>query len=185
MYDGNNKTALQSQKLIADAMLRLLDSLSFADISVSSICKEADVSRQTFYTVFGTKENVMIYELTQKCRYTPEQKQCDCRTEKLRELCAEYSGYIIENRRIMELLVRNNMMQCFYDVQYRALMDCEHFVRDVPDRERQFIVDFIAEGISSIAKNYVLTGCTADEAALADIIYMLFSGGYFHGDVYK
>ena len=36
MYKGSNKSALLSQKLISEALLRLLETMPFNDISVSS-----------------------------------------------------------------------------------------------------------------------------------------------------
>lgn len=45
----------------------------------------------------------------------------------------------------------------------------------------RYLVDFIAGGMNSIAKNYVLTGCTADGAFLEHLMYKLFGGGYFAG----
>ena len=60
MYKGSNKSALLSQKLISEALLRLLETMPFNDISVSDLCREAQVSRQTFYSLFGTKDISLI-----------------------------------------------------------------------------------------------------------------------------
>ena len=78
MYKGSNKSALLSQKLISEALLRLLESMPFNDISVSDLCREAQVSRQTFYSLFGTKENVVIYELSHNCCYLPDKDSPSC-----------------------------------------------------------------------------------------------------------
>ena len=142
MYKGTNKTALFSQKLIGDAMLRLLENTPFAEISVSDLCKEADVSRQTFYSLFGSKENVIAYTIQNSCCYI-------------------------------------GMMHFLYDAQYSSFMGCEHFFRDVTGDSRVYLVDFIAGGMNGIAKNYVLTGCRADEDYLAKLMYRLFGGLYF------
>ena len=87
MYRGSNKTAIASQQLIAEALLRLLEDSAYADVSISRICKEAGISRQTFYTLFGSKENVMIYELTNNCRYMPGESEESCKKESLRSFC--------------------------------------------------------------------------------------------------
>ena len=179
MYEGSNKTALLSQKLITEAMLRLLENKTFSEINVSDICREADVSRQTFYTNFGTKDNVILHILSCNCRYTPEQKQQECRGKSFRDFCEGYSRYIIEHRRIIELLVRNDMIHYLYDIQYREFLDCEHFVHDIQGDERLYLVDFIAGGLSSIAKNYILTGGTADGEFLMELMLRLFGGEYF------
>ena len=63
MYKGTNKTALCSQKNIADTFVQLLRDNNYTAISVSRICKAAQVSRQTFYSLFESKENIILYEL--------------------------------------------------------------------------------------------------------------------------
>lgn len=63
MYQGNNPTAQTSQKLLLDAMNTLLTEKEFKDISVSELCYRSDVSRQTFYSLFGKKENILLYQL--------------------------------------------------------------------------------------------------------------------------
>ncbi len=183
MYHGDNKTAQLSQQLIADAMIRLLEANAYAEINVSMLCKEAQVSRQTFYTLFGSKENVLLYLLQASCCYEPEENRNICRSVDFRCLCKGYSRYIIEKKTILELLVRNDMMHCLYDVQYAAIMNCAYFMQEVTGEDRMYLIDFIASGLNSIARNYVNTGCTADEAFLERMMYRLFGGIYFieHG----
>lgn len=181
MYNGENKTALLSQKLISDALLRLLHEKPFAQISVSDLCRAAEVSRQTFYSLFGSKENVIVYALQNNCRYEPEPERAACRSACFRDFCKGYSQYIISKREILELLVRNDMMHCLYDVQYESFLRCDHFINGIEGEDRLYLVDFIAGGMNSIAKNYVLTGCRADGAFLEKLMYRLFGGAYFIG----
>lgn len=179
MYRGTNKTALFSQKLIGDAMLRLLENTPYAEISVSDLCKEADVSRQTFYSLFGSKENVISYTIRNSCCFSPEDNDSVCRSASFNLFCKHYSAFIVEHRHLLELLVKNGMMHFLYDAQYSSFMDCEHFFSDVTGDSRIFLVDFIASGMNGIAKNYVLTGCNADEEYLSTLMYRLFGGLYF------
>ena len=179
MYQGSNKSALLSQKLISEAMLRLLEEKTFNDISVSDLCREAQVSRQTFYSLFGTKENVVLYELSHNCCYLPEESDVNCHSAMFRIFCEGFSRYIIEKQHIISLLVKNDMIHFLYDVQYRSLMECPYFISDVADEQRVFIVDFIASGMNSIAKNYVLTGSNADIDFLKKLMFSLFGGLYF------
>jgi AcrR family transcriptional regulator len=179
MYKGSNKSALLSQKLISDALLRLLENTPFTDISISDLCREAQVSRQTFYSLFGTKENVIIYELSHNCCFLPEKNPASCRSAVFRGFCEGYSRYIVDKKHIISLLVKNDMIHFLYDVQYHSLMDCKHFISDVSDESRIFIVDFIASGMNSIAKNYILTDGKADVKFLEKLMFSLFGGLYF------
>ena len=71
MYNGNNKTALASQRQIAAAFTALLREKPYSQISVSAICKEAGVSRQTFYSLFSSKENIVLYVLHKRHTFHP------------------------------------------------------------------------------------------------------------------
>jgi len=181
MYKGSNRSALLSQQLISEAMLRLLEERSYQDISISDLCREAQVSRQTFYSLFGAKENVIMYELKHSCQYIPDGNDSEGRAGEFRRFCREYCRYIISKRHIIELLVKNDMMHCLYDVQYHTLMDCETFIGEVTGDYRVFLIDFIASGMNSIARNYIQTGASLNEDTLSCLMLNLFSGHHFMG----
>ena len=177
MYEGENKTAQQSQQRIAEALLELLREQPFSGLSVSVLCRRAKVSRQTFYSLFGTREQVLVFALQTGCRYEPEPGRTTCRSACFRDFCRGYSRYIVDNREILELLARNDLMYTLYEMEYRSLLDCSHFMQGMASDERQYLVDFIASGMTSIAKTYVRTGCRADADTLERIMHRLFGGG--------
>ena len=63
MYDGDNPTAIKSMNWFADALIRLMSTMKYKDIIVRMLCKEADLSRQTFYNLFKDKDEVLLYYL--------------------------------------------------------------------------------------------------------------------------
>ena len=75
MYCGTNKTALQSQRQIAAAMMALIQEKPYAQISISELCKTAGISRQTFYSLFTSRDNVMVFTLQERCCYEPDAAQ--------------------------------------------------------------------------------------------------------------
>ena len=178
MYEGENKTAQQSQQRIAEAMLELLRHQPFSGLSVSVLCRKAGVSRQTFYSLFGTREQVLIFALQTGCRYEPEPERTVCRSACFRDFCRGYSRYIVGNRDILELLAQNDLMYTLYEMQRRSLLDCPHFLRGMEPDERQYLVDFIASGMTSVAQTFVRTGCRADTDTLERIMHRLFGGGF-------
>jgi len=60
-----NPVALQSQQMISDALLRLMEREPFQSITITKICQEADIARKTFYRSFETKEDIIDYQLDQ------------------------------------------------------------------------------------------------------------------------
>lgn len=59
MYTGTNPKALLSITLITNAFQELLKKKKYEDINVKAICNKADISRQAFYNVFESKEEVL------------------------------------------------------------------------------------------------------------------------------
>lgn len=53
----------KTTKVLADAMLSLLQSRHFRSISVNELCEEASVSRSTFYVYFDDKYSLLQYSL--------------------------------------------------------------------------------------------------------------------------
>ena len=60
-----NPVALQSQQMISNALLRLMEREPFQSITITKICQEADIARKTFYRSFETKEDIIDYQLDQ------------------------------------------------------------------------------------------------------------------------
>lgn len=55
-----NKTAANNRKTIEKALLRLMKKNAYDRISISDICKEAGVSRTTFYHHFSSADDVLL-----------------------------------------------------------------------------------------------------------------------------
>ncbi len=182
MYQGCNKTALCSQKNIAESFITLLHEKEYSRISISEICQRAGVSRQTFYSLFESKENIVSFVLTKHHEFSPT-RECNCSgAPTLKQLSEGYCNYIVSKKDILELLVKNNiiyMMQCCL---YNSFTGCTE-VQTIDDPIlHEITADFIAGGLTSIAKHYCLHKDSISEDKLKDIIYNLFSGKYFPKD---
>ena len=171
MYTGTNKTALRSQQSLSEALQRLMREKPYQSISVSELCREADVSRQTYYTLFKSKESIISYTLNKKCPYEPEEDE-----DSLWQICHSYRYYLEEHADILCVLVENELIGLLYDEFYNGLMDCEHFMSDKSTEYRSYVADFIAGGYTSIARSYVRMGAGTSSEMLDKMIYGLFSG---------
>ena len=179
MYCGNNKTALTSQRQIAEALLRLLDERPYGDISVSAICKQADVSRQTFYSLFQSKENVITFALRNDCCYDAAEHPDACGSFTFRQMCGGFSQYIIGHAGILEVLSRHDLMPLLRHVLREDFSLCLTAEGQCCQALQPYLIDYLAAGITSIAETYIRTGETASPDALEGIIYMLLRGEFY------
>lgn len=182
MYCGSNKTAMASQQQISGAMMRLMQQKPFAQITISELCREAGISRQTFYTLFSSRENVMVFTLQARYCDAPHIEPPDPSAEAdsaLRRLCHGYSEYLQKNQRLIKTLVDNHIDYLLYDSFYGALENCACFLGDLDPCTRRYAVDFYAGGISSVARRYALEDCSTSADRLEELLIKLFSGRLF------
>ena len=182
MYCGSNKTALSSQRQIARALLSLMQEEPYDRITISALCKEAGISRQTFYSLFTSRENVVVFTLQARYRFTPDEEMLTTTRKDacgLRMLCRSYSEYIEANRSFLQLLSRNKIDYLLYDSIFEALSDCGCFLEHTDPCTRRYAASFYAGGISSVACCYAREGCTATANELEEMLYTFFTGSLF------
>ncbi len=179
MYCGSNKTALSSQQQIADAFLRLLRKQSYESISVSAVCREAGISRQTFYSLFESKDNLVVYELGQIHGFTPGSTCAAGGEMTLEELCHEYSIYIMEKREFLKMLSDNGIFYRMHDCLYQSLMECCCFLPRVSGAQRAYAAEFVAGGLSGAARVCTEQDSRMSSEELEKTLHALFTGSFF------
>lgn len=172
MYQGTNKTACTSQRQIADATLALMSETPFSEISVSSVCKKAGISRATFYSLFQSKENVIVYLLMQDCCDTPKEESGDA----LRSLCQSYGAYVSRQMDLLRLLSAHHLMPLLQGMLCEFFSGCACFQASVREDLRPYAAGCVSAGLASIAETCAREG--ADASMLADIAYELLSGRF-------
>lgn len=65
MTNFENPIAIRSKNMLAEALLALMREKPFHDISIRELTQRADLSRRTFYRLFSTKEDILLYYILQ------------------------------------------------------------------------------------------------------------------------
>ena len=184
MYQGCNKTALCSQKNIAEGFYELLKEKEYSKITASEICKKSGVSRQTFYSLFASKENIVAFILSKEYAFNPAEECKCCGYPTMRELSKGFSSFIVQKGDFLDLLEKNNIIYLMQESLYSSFCCCHdtdnsEYLNDSisPD----LAIDFITSGLTAIAKYYVKNRSEISCDQLEDIIYSLFSGEYLKG----
>ena len=176
MYCGCNEKAIRSQRAIARALMEQMEREPYSRISISSLCRAADVSRPTFYSLFGSKDDVVSFLLHESHCYQPEKTRGSL-TE-LQLMCRGYSRYIAGQRRFLSLLVENNVGHLLYQSIYEALYGCDCFLAGKDPSGRRYAANFVAGGLTGIVRDYVTReDCPAEELDL--LLEEMFSGSIF------
>ncbi len=108
-----NPMALRSKNALSETLLKLMLYKPFKDITVSDITSRAGLSRQTFYTNFQRREDILVYllhglfrrYLTKLTASAPEPE----------ELLIDYFLFWGDSRDFLTLLFRQEMGYLYQD----------------------------------------------------------------------
>ena len=152
MYSGENKTAIQSQNAIVSALAALMEEKDFAKISISELCKRSRVSRQTFYTWFKTKENIIEYDLDANSPFEPG-KESQLLT--VPETCRYFAEYVTKNYSFLKQIVDSGLDGILYKSFYNRILKEERLQLCPVSGGRKYIASFLAGGFVGIINTYV------------------------------
>lgn len=114
-----NPIVIQSQEWLTNALLLLMEEKEFKNITITEIAIKADLSRRTFYRIFETKEDILVYytdQLYDEFLQLLNQESDHHYAVTIRL----YFEFWYEHRHFLELLRRNEMLS-FMMNQYSRL----------------------------------------------------------------
>lgn len=154
-----NTVALQSQKWIANSLIRLLEKNSFSEITVTQICLEAELVRKTFYRNFETKEDILHYILDQL--FESFRNNFDIQTMSSLEVLTHYYEYWAAERQLLSYLHRDDL---FYLLTKKYIEYADsvrmYLLIEKGDMNKQtglepYVVHFIAGGMVAILEQWL------------------------------
>ena len=134
---------------LADALIKLLKTLDYADINVSKICELAGVGRTTFYRHLDKnngKEELLLFKITYEWdRY---QEKHDEEIKQDRNL--GMSSYIYENRKLFSLLYKRGLITLLMRA-FEVLIPGG----DVVDKNLSYLMSFFTYGYFGIIYQWI------------------------------
>lgn len=179
MYRGNNPTALQSQKMIVEALLELMDEKEFSKINIKELCEKAMVSRQTFYTLFGSKEEVIGLHLdTLFDAYIERYFACK-KDFTVKELCDDTISYLIENKILIQAMVKSNLDYVVKEKIETYLLNLDNLLWDTKREKSEYAIAFLTGAIMSVISLAIKNDEFDDGTQISHLIEEIITGKYF------
>ncbi|MBR6114485.1 MAG: TetR family transcriptional regulator [Oscillospiraceae bacterium] len=179
MYQGTNPSALDSQRRIAGAMMDLMTARPYDAISVAALCRTAGVSRQTFYTLFRSRENVITYLLSQDAGNAPV--DCSNLDAMLHAYCRSYTQFVVRKEPVLRQLAANGMMSVLFRLFSASIQRINYLQRYVCEELRPYLAGYVAAGLTSITLTYLCSDTDPD--TLESVAYTLLKGQLFDKEV--
>lgn len=159
MYATNdNRQALESRVRIRDALMILLARYPYNDISITQICQEARIVRQTYYRNFEQKDDILKFHLDHMVHhfFSDYFREDDVRTQ-----LRTFFEYMLLSRDFLILVSENSLFFMFEAVitqNITAFLDFRQITNTDESGLEKYVTRFIAATICSLLSLWVASG---------------------------
>lgn len=182
MYTGKNPSALRSKDWLRNALLQLLEEQNYAQVTIKEICARADLSRQTFYQMFDSKDEVMEYHFMTLFREFS--KECgDFESISISSLTCRFFQFFYRHRRFVEELIENNMAYILEQQFERYLRQITLF-QTINDREQHpdYSLAYVAGALTQILIHWFQCGFDLSAEEAGEMTERMLTGMVFHSE---
>lgn len=171
MNTKNNSRRRESRDKINKAFVELLQSRELNQITVSDLCKKAELNRSTFYANY-----LDVYDLADQIRVELENEFSD--------LFANYDTGT-ERTGALRMFTHIRENQLFYKTYFKLCYDERHLI-NVYDADQaavafggqhlKYHIEFFRNGLNAIIKMWLRDGCRETPEEMAEIIKQEYRG---------
>ena len=179
--ESTNKVAQRYKQMIIDAFINLTKELPYQEITVLRIVQEADVSRQTFYRHFKTKEDILAYVMDGLIEDMSKRLQwLDQIT--LESALVEYFTFWKENQELLRIVYEGHIESWLLTKYNEAMREQFCILRNqflgLDDREYHLLISFLIGGLYHLKRDWYERGYQESPEELAQLIGRTISGSH-------
>ena len=168
MNTPNNKRRKESQEKIIRVFLNLIQSKEVHEITVSDICKQANVNRSTFYANY-----IDIYDLVDKVKEIIIEDFLDAYKEERMTESHSYNflklfQHIYDNQIFYKTYFKLNMNIDATLINSSISNEMEKFYGS--DKHLEYHIDFFKAGLNAILTRWLNNGCIETPEEINEII---------------
>ncbi len=173
-----NAGRARSMNLITTALFELLEKTPFAQISVSDVCKQAGVTRKTFYRNFDSKTAVVEMLVDQV--FCDFMQKYDFKTSGARKIYKYWFEYILCTREFA-LIFFDPDLYPFITEKIREFVEIEveetlHNATTYDPMLADYYLNFAAAGIASIMREWMKNDFQTPADTMAAMTARLLGG---------
>ena len=166
---------------MCNALMGLLETrrykdITIKDITIKDICREADLSRQTFYQIFDSKEEVIEYQFIRL--FSVFRDECGYfENLSLRQLCCRFSAFFQDHSDLIGVMITNNMSYML-EKQFEHYLPQIDLFRDINRTEEypDYSVSFIAGALCQVLIHWYEKGMDLPAEELGAMLEKNISG---------
>ena len=139
----------------------------------------AGVSRQTFYSLFENKEEVIGRRLDQLFEEYRKRFIEEKRAYTLRSLCDSIMECFVEQKKLLSLLVENRLDTLAREKSEAYLLHLDNIFHAYDHEDRDYAISFLAGAIISMVVYAIRKDDFTDSRKISNLVQKIITGQYF------
>lgn len=180
MAKRENPMAVRSKTALSTALLKAMMSRPFHEISISDIAEKAGLARQTFYTNFSKKEDILHYLIAGL--FDHYERQLTGAGLRPDELMVDYFFFWDRHKSFLSLIFRQNLGYIFQEENRAFFVNRAHALDAVFSAEpwqMPYLRSSIAGLTYELLTLWIVDDCGLDIHILSALAQNLLSGKIF------
>ena len=166
-----NRRVQMTRRMIKDALIELMNDNDFSKISISDICKTADINRSTFYSHYKDTKEVLVDIEDDIISRLPEVSDSK---QDLKEAMREILSFIKDNSALITIMVVKRKDDSFVEkLLSTVLARYEHLSPAISEVRTRYNYIFCTSGIIGIIKEWISSDFELSLDAFTDIALAL------------
>lgn len=175
MYEGNNPTALQSKQAFEQALVRLMQEKDYKDINVRILCFEADMSRQTFYNLFCSIDEVLLSHLT--AIYRTYFDSISENKVSIRSLIEGFAAFMRDHDQLISLMIRNGLTPVLQKAFQFGIAEVAVHYADAEHKD--YGTAFLSGALTAMMIHWIQDSRRLSVDELTAFLEKIFEGNYY------
>ena len=180
MERENQRIAL-TKRLLKDSMLQLLKEKELDKISVSELCKSAQINRATFYRHYAIPKDVLAEIQNDFIDRMRQQIPLPKTMEDLKPTVYSLCVFMEQHIELVRLIVRNNTDTDFMHMTVNLFTELwkdlhlDNYLNSLTQEDRRLLAMYTAGGSYFILRSWLLGGIRKSAEEMADYFYELLN----------
>lgn len=161
-----DKRSVKSAQLLCDGLSQALEAHPYKDISISDICSSCGVARSTFYRLFDTLDDVLLYQFDSL--FQNSLAEFEHSEEPYAKVILRVA---IRNKPLLHALVSSGRTDLF-DFTTRSREDdiLQHLQLDISSQHRLYCTPMLNAMMCAVIRTWLANGCCETVTELYHIL---------------
>lgn len=175
-----NPISIRSKKWLTDALFELMKEKPYDKISIREIANKADLTRQTFYHNFASKEMLLMYKSDQLfAEFLDFLMKNNIR--KMQDLILFFFVYWQENADFIKVLIDNNVHHILTNryPDYFKRIRILNVDGNLSEEQQEYIYSFFSGALIYLLCTWVRNGAKTNPKEMTNIVMSILGGEFY------